>query len=274
MQFVRLLLPLLIVWPSVALADLRQTIRDYEIEIAALEAAHDEWLNRYPAQAALRQSFTEKGIDFSMMYVESWGDNIYLNWSAVRDIYTNAEYRLSDWKYTVGSGRFDEAVVEGMLAEGMQVLRHIDAEIDPWFLDDLKNSTERAYWLDRAHEVGCCDEPYYYYRDVAARAYADSISPNYLWVGRIQVFAPVPEDGGTFTDPRTQNFARLASQVEAAFSPEIATQFVMPLAAQQSCSATIPARTPESSETSSRCCTSGWALRMLRLPSFSGRQKL
>lgn len=216
MQFERLLLPLLIVWPSVALADLQQTIRDYKIEIAALEAAHDEWLDRGPAQTALRQAFSENGIGFSMMYVESWGDSFYLNWSAVRRIYTNAEYRLSDWSYTVGSGRFDEAAVEGMLAEGMQVLRHIDAQVDPWFRDDLKNSTERAYWLDRANEAGCCDEPYYYYSDVADRAYADSISPPYWTVGRIQVFAPVPEEGGTLTDPRSQNFARLALQVEAA----------------------------------------------------------
>src|SRR5690606_24408229 len=189
-----------------------------EIEIAALEAAHDEWLDLEPARAALEEAFAENGIGFSMMYVEAWGDSIYLDWDTVKGLFTKADDRLSEWRRTVGSGRFGEAAVESMLAEGMQVLRDIDAQIDPWLRDDMKNLTERAYWLDRAQEVGCCEEPiYYYYRDVAsARAFADSISPDYLTVGRIQVFASVPEQGGALSDPRLQNFAWLATEAATA----------------------------------------------------------
>lgn len=216
MNFGRLLLPLLIVWPSAALADLRETIHDYEIEIAALESAHDEWLDYYAAPDALRQAFSGNGIGFSMMYVEAWGDQFYLNWNTAQGIYTKAKDRLSDWRYAVDSGRFDEAAVESMLAEGMQVLRRIDAQVDPWFRDDLRNSTERAYWLDQAHEVECCERIYYYYSELADRAYADSVSPDYSMVGRIQVFAAVPNEGGLFSDPRLETFARLASKSEAA----------------------------------------------------------
>jgi hypothetical protein len=145
MNFSHFLLPLLILWPTLALADLRETIRDYQAEIAELEAAHDAWLDYKPARAAMAQAFTENGIGFSMRYAESWGGWLYLDWDTVQALYTRARYRLSDWGNAVGSGRFDEAAVASMLSEGMQALRRIDAQVDPWFRDDLKNAVERAY---------------------------------------------------------------------------------------------------------------------------------
>ncbi|HEV7274899.1 MAG TPA: hypothetical protein VGN80_01275 [Devosiaceae bacterium] len=217
MKIARLLLPLALLWPSAALADLRQAISDYQAEIDALEAVHHAWLDLEPAEATLAAAFAANGIGFSMQYAEPWGGWLYLDWSSARGVYEKARYRLSEWSYTIGSERFDETAVEQMLAEGMETLRRIDGWMEPWFRDDVKNAVERAYWLDRAHDAGCCGALYYHYRDtMAGTAYADSISPDYNLIGRINVFAVVPEEGGNFAEPRTVALDQLAANADTA----------------------------------------------------------
>ncbi len=201
-----------------AQADIRDEIAAYREEIVEMRQVHRTRYDRPVAQQLIRDAFTKAGIEESMHHADNWGDQVYLTWTRVEPIYQYALYRLNEWSWASPSERSDAADVSEMMAAGMTLLRGVDREVEGWFADDVANWTERALWLDAAEALGCCGDGYQRYGELANSAFDDSIFPDPHAVGRIEIFAAVPEEGALLGDWRGQRLARLTTLIEEAIA--------------------------------------------------------
>ncbi len=193
----------LIFWSgSLAWAGFRDDVAVWQAEIEAMRSAHQASRGREGARADLNAAFDAGGVGWARRYLESWSDWAWLDWRGTLRIFDSAQDRMEAWREAVESGQAEAAQVAPMLARGMDRLRLLNARMPVWFEDDLANWAEQGRWLDRANEVGCCGRLWQLYQDRADAAFANSISPDYALIGRIEVFPAVPESGGVPALPR------------------------------------------------------------------------
>ncbi len=178
-----------------ATADINTTVEGLLADVKQLSQAHEARWGYNAAPETLGQAFEAAGIGFSMRYVDSWSGWLWLDWKDATGVFGSTSQRLRDWRGAVNRGQADEAQTEAMLRAGVARLHALNARMQIWFEDDLKNEIERGRWLDLADAVDCCDEPWTYYHTRADQSFDDSISPNYWLIGRIALIPPVPEDG-------------------------------------------------------------------------------
>ena len=213
MRLIQLTSVTLLLWATAAAAEITDVVDSYRAEVDEMLASHDAWLHSAAAPSTMLEAMQRGEVVWSQRYAGNWGGWLWVEWSKARQLYAAASHGLLVWQGAVLAGEVGEPEAETALANGMAVLRRINAHIEPWFSDDLDNWVERGLWLDRANAVGCCGEEYQFFHDMADRAFDDSQSPDYRIVGGIAVFPPVRGDE---TDPQDAYFASLNAAAESA----------------------------------------------------------
>ncbi len=198
-----------------ATADINTTVDQLLADVKEMGRAHEARWGYNAAPKTLRRAFEQGGIGFSMRYIDSWSGWLWIDWNETRGVYESTAWRLRQWRTAVNHGQADEQVTEEMLRAGVKRLHTLNARMQVWFEDDLKNEVERGLWLDRANAVGCCGDAWYYYHDRADHAFDDSIAPSYSLIGNITFIPPVPSTGGAANLPAPQLDSLEQSAIDA-----------------------------------------------------------
>ena len=108
-----------------------------------------------------------------------------------------------------------QAEAEAALSGAMARIRVLADAMPLWREDDVVRMTERAFWTDLAHEIGCCAALYYLALEEADAVWAGARSPDPAAIAALEVIPMVPTDQVAAVAPATRAYDWLATRAEA-----------------------------------------------------------
>lgn len=196
--------------PATASDEALGTVDGHIAEVTADYESLNRLYDYDPAPATLDAAFQAGGVGWARRYAGPWGGWIFVDWDRARRFHRANLRALTDWRRAIAAGRVRAEPALSILAAGMEGHRAVHDALTVWFRDDVENSVERARWLDRMQAAGCCGDAYEAYKRLADQAFADSISGDYLAIGNLRVFPPVPQGDEAVQDMRALAMDSLA----------------------------------------------------------------
>lgn len=203
---------LMLALPLQVRADTHDPIATYRADLSAAMDALNEEFSLARSRGQVVRAFGNAEIDFSRRYTDRWSSTVFQHWSRMRLLFFTTDQRLADWQEAVAAGDVSHETAIAALEIPVERTLNVVARIPAWLSDDVTRLTERAFWTDLAHEVGCCDALYYHALDEANLVWSAAESPDPALIAGLQLLPPV---GDVDFDAAALAFAGLTTRADA-----------------------------------------------------------
>ncbi len=191
-----------------------QQIADLGDEIAALRDDLAEAAEPGTARARLSRAFIAADITFSRRHLDYWSTRLQDRWTQHVLFFDTQATALDNWSRALANGLVTEAEAGAALSGAMARIRVLADVVPRWRQDDVERMTERAFWTDLAHDIGCCGAPYYLALDEAGAVWSGADSPDPAAIAALEVIPMVPTDQVPTVAPATRAYDWLATRAE------------------------------------------------------------